>query len=832
MEIDRNKVLPFLWTITIIFYFLRSVLEPLKYLFLVSFGLLIVYFSLYLLSNFNKSTIAKYISLTKEFQVLGLFLLLGIIFSSQLEVLPIKSFVNFIGITVIFLIYFEFRNHIQVKKLLKAWIILILIIGLIGLTKWLNFVLGFQFGLFSIFYEYGTSLVSEYNFYACYFIISLVVYVYGIKKEIIQNKVIVNLALIFLLFLNVMLSGSRRGIIILIVLVLVSLGLLIANWKHRRKALYKNILCFNLVMFAFLLLSVIIIPFRSSLIQEKTTKRRITTTIYRYSTIFLPNINYSILYDKLWPRSAIYEYDKTDWAKYSTLNNSVAGGIINKNKDIENEYWLPFEINKQTGNLFYNSNFNSGQIFWDYYATDSIRHDLISTEYGNALRVSRLDGQGSWPLAYVGRDIFYHSGVSYTFKFKFRVVKGIGVPFKIGWWINEGEGYKNSLPYKTRKLGKGWYEYTASHKFSTDQHHLRTFMNSQQANTVIDFTDIELYSDDSIVRPAFFDQITDDDKINLLYNSNFEHGLKFWSKSSPDLIQHDLIDSQFGKALRVSRKEGTGYWQLVYQGRDLFYHKGVTYNFRFKFRVVEGGEAPFNIGWWLPEENKNPFNLKKDIIPLREGWFGCTTSYTFKKNYYGDLKMFMNSQHPNTVVDFADIELICNDTLNRSMYSDENMELIDQLEELRISQQLAAENIILLSERIKRWKYAWQLWSGEYSGINKIFGGGFEYLELYGNKFYPDKNRIDYPHNPILSAFLYSGLIGGFFYLYFLVLSFKYYWRYRKHIELFFILFLITFVFVFISSDSHFNVPIFAVLSLVPFITRFMVKEKEQEKPA
>ncbi len=188
----------------------------------------------------------------------------------------------------------------------------------------------------------------------------------------------------------------------------------------------------------------------------------------------------------------------------------------------------------------------------------------------------------------------------------------------------------------------------------------------------------------------------------------------------------------------------------------------------------------------------------------------------------------MNSQQSNTIIDFTDIELICNDTLNRYMYADENIDLIRKLEEARISQQLNSGSGKLLSERINRWKYAKELWSTEYNWSNKLFGKGFDYLENFGQKFYPDEDRIDYPHNPIISAFLYSGLIGGFFYIYFLALSFWYYWKYRKHHMLFFILFLITFVFVFISSDSHFNVPIFAILSLVPFVTRSIVTAKEE----
>ena len=148
-----------------------------------------------------------------------------------------------------------------------------------------------------------------------------------------------------------------------------------------------------------------------------------------------------------------------------------------------------------------------------------------------------------------------------------------------------------------------------------------------------------------------------------------------------------------------------------------------------------------------------------------------------------------------------------------------------------MNRQPGTEKKELLSERIARWKYARELWQTEYKWSNKLFGGGFDYLDKFGKKFYPEEDRKDYPHNPIISSFLYSGLLGGFFYIYFLVLSFWYYWKYRKHHLLFFLLYLITFAFVFISSDSHFNVPIFAMLSLVPFITKYVVKEKEQKNP-
>ncbi len=242
--------------------------------------------------------------------------------------------------------------------------------------------------------------------------------------------------------------------------------------------------------------------------------------------------------------------------------------------------------------------------------------------------------------------------------------------------------------------------------------------------------------------------------------------------------------------------------------------------------MIKGEESPFNIGWWVEGEEQKQHLLQKNIFPLDEEWFECIASYKFDNDHYGDIPTFMNSQKANTIIDFADIELLCHDTLDRPMYADEKIDLINRLEEARITKELGIEDKKPFSERTERWKYAFELWKTEYNWTNKLFGGGFDYLKKIGKKFYPEEDRIDYPHNPIISSFLYSGIIGGVFYIYFLALSLWYYWKYRKHHLLFFILFLITFVFVFISSDSHFNVPIFAMLSLVPFITRYLVNEQ------
>jgi hypothetical protein len=131
-------------------------------------------------------------------------------------------------------------------------------------------------------------------------------------------------------------------------------------------------------------------------------------------------------------------------------------------------------------------------------------------------------------------------------------------------------------------------------------------------------------------------------------------------------------------------------------------------------------------------------------------------------------------------------------------------------------------------ERIGRYNYAWNLFVN-FSILKKIFGNGFNYLEEYGLKFHGNPQRLDYPHNPIISSFLYSGIIGGLFYIYFLIMVFWNYWKYRKHHMVFFIMYLVTFFFMMFSGNSHFSVPIFTFLSLIPFLTKYYIDREENK---
>ncbi len=126
--------------------------------------------------------------------------------------------------------------------------------------------------------------------------------------------------------------------------------------------------------------------------------------------------------------------------------------------------------------------------------------------------------------------------------------------------------------------------------------------------------------------------------------------------------------------------------------------------------------------------------------------------------------------------------------------------------------------------RLRRWQYAFELW-GHYNLFHKLFGNSFNYLYDYGDKFYNNRDRMDYPHNPFISSLLYSGLIGFIIYLIFTIDCWRLFLDNFKELQFEIVLFLIVFLFSFISGNSHFSIPAFVLMCLYPFLYQ-TIKEK------
>lgn len=161
-------------------------------------------------------------------------------------------------------------------------------------------------------------------------------------------------------------------------------------------------------------------------------------------------------------------------------------------------------------NLFYNANFDKDDKFWGWMSSDSINHAIVESPFGKAIRVScKEGGVGYWPLVYEGREIQYYSGASYTLNFKYKVIKGNGIPFQVGWGTKDGQDFINDLTPKIDTLEEGWLECTVKHTFQEDKSNVLTFINSMEPNSEVDFTDIKLLSEDPYQRVRYTDQFED-----------------------------------------------------------------------------------------------------------------------------------------------------------------------------------------------------------------------------------------------------------------------------------------------------------------------------------
>jgi hypothetical protein len=145
---------------------------------------------------------------------------------------------------------------------------------------------------------------------------------------------------------------------------------------------------------------------------------------------------------------------------------------------------------------------------------------------------------------------------------------------------------------------------------------------------------------------------------NLIYNGNFGLGTTNWVPWA-DSTTHSIIETPFGKGIRVSRTNGDGgYWSLRYIGRPIIYYAKHRYQLRFNYMIRKGNEMPFKVGWWVSEEGQNnsALSLPLSIRNINLGWKEATCSYEFNETHY-DLPTFLNSLQDYSVVDIANVEM-------------------------------------------------------------------------------------------------------------------------------------------------------------------------------
>lgn len=304
---------------------------------------------------------------------------------------------------------------------------------------------------------------------------------------------------------------------------------------------------------------------------------------------------------------------------------------------------------------------------------------------------------------------------------------------------------------------------------------------------------------------------------NLFHNGDLKLGLEGWNylPTPHDCIRFNIVATEKGdSAIRVTRGCSSGYWQVYYSGRPIVYHKDIIYNLSFSYRVLEGGDKPFNVGWWVNEGQGYRHNLPTTTYPIDSAWKRCEVSYKFINDRLNP-HCFINSLRAGSTIEVKDMCLTCDDTTGLPMYADQLPDSVIH----RFFADVKSDTVnYFIAPRTDRWRYALELWQMQYDTKQKIFGQGFKYLEWYGKRFWNNPDRHDFPHNPIISSFLYSGIIGGVVYIIFLIMSLWLYWKKRQQLGIFFIMYLCCMFFCMFSGSSHFSFPLFAFLSFLPFV--------------
>lgn len=125
-----------------------------------------------------------------------------------------------------------------------------------------------------------------------------------------------------------------------------------------------------------------------------------------------------------------------------------------------------------------------------------------------------------------------------------------------------------------------------------------------------------------------------------------------------------------------------------------------------------------------------------------------------------------------------------------------------------------SEDVRATSSREVLWNKSMELYY-QYNFFEQLFGSGFDYMDVLGKVM--NKSEM-YPHSPLLSHLLFSGIIG----LVFLIITYfqiiLLYLRYRKQLRIFMIMFFLTLFFIQFSGNTFFDQKIFLLLAILPIV--------------
>jgi hypothetical protein len=847
----QRKAEIFILVMIFFLFIFRTALPVVKYPFIL---LYIVFFIITIIINRNKVLNITIKFLKDLFLPFCLFLILAVVFftSCKIYLVIFKDVINTLILFSFFYLFAISNLSLSELKYFKESIYKLLIFfG--GLISFIGIYRSFNINLFN---QRPDNLLAEdvdYNFALLPGFLCFIVIVNSLKNEVpIFKKYIFNIILLFI-SVNVVFSGSLRGIFVLmlIMLSLLMLQLSVLFLKNDvLKVIAKNTIHFILSFFILLILFLGIIfgisyKAKIRLIEKMGTSNvyvtlnDITGKAYKYISAIQKTTDYNQVYNFLWRPNYNPKDPDSGWGvrKHKTVfplsgenagivPNDVKGYLLDSTSDFlpanNNAYSFTqvAKENLEKFETFYASifcyvspDFNGSDV--KLYAEGSVGPDALSKyDFNNIGKWQKLSfsyqSQGGITRVYASfskiNQIDFENlkgHVIFAFPQFQKVLFNPGLPETWGdpslrifsdSIINSNPVLKDSQGILIDKENKSW--------FNEGNSYVSTHIGRKT-----------LSEEDSIIKVSVFCFVSDDFNGNwvslVLSQKDRPDNLAVYGMTNRNAWQELKLESycksdEMSVKLFVSKYYVQDFSSV--KGFVIFAHPQIIVEKRKTFR--EGSVTSSSIDLFsahLMDADKGSILLNcsfTDIIGYRTiimnpiFWRGNTSQVIKMTQGTDPIRKWVSS-------------FISEDTTYTPYKSDLGTGIADNFKK---------------NDRLVRWKFAFKIFSKEYTVFQKLFGNKFNFLNWYGYHFLKDRTASDWPHNPFLSILLYSGIVGLLLYLCLLYKVFYYYIKYRKEYFIFFIFFLIAFFFSFFSGGSPFDPPVMGFFTLLPFFIHSIYK--------
>ena len=859
----------FIIALTIILYLLRATIPFLKYPFLLVFIGQIIFlaikYKIWINTGFKDFVKNFYLVI-----LLTILLCISFFISNKLYLIVFKDVVNTLILLCIFLLMKIYITNIKdlkifLEKLVNMIIVFALLISFRLLLSHVINLFSKEITDSSVETSLIGSMSADYNFALLPIVLGMfsVLYIL-IKQEYFHRHGILTLILI-VFSTTIVLSGSRRGIITLagiFIIILITYviscftkGTILVLIKEKTRSFFLYSLILTFIPFGFIFLPVQIKkPILAALsISISSYKDQTSILLYKYSSIFSKR-EYTYFRRIIWKEKFDSANPKSGWGSH--ISSSVYP-LTGKNVEIVPKNVIGYKMDSTCDASTWSDNaYSYTDISGLFRGKDKIETDEYY--YSSVYCFVSDDFDGSWAYIFsenaIGKNVhpydFKKKGVWQKLEIFFKTTGDIP-PVYLYWGKAGCTDFSNVNGY----IIFAYPEYKKICPDSNDP----VIWGTRTSTTVY-----PLYGENVEIVPENAFGYKMDSTCNVsnwggsAYSFTdisilFKNGSQIESIDSLEASVYCFVSKNFNASWAQISAEGNASGITVNQYD--FDKKGTWQKLQIKF-ITNKGLPPVYLYWAMagvtdfsklrgylifayPEYKKSNYIKKSEEISstydlnTEKRLNKKPTKYSMSKNSFNQIKynrlstnpfllinLFLFSKTDSTLKAVDPIRNLASKFISEDTiyYGFKNQLLID------------TSNNNFFGGRFMRWQFAKQIFVEEYNIKQKIFGGGFNFLNWFGYRFQNDKMVSDYPHNPFLSVLLYSGILGLIIYILFILKVFYYYIRFLKEYYLFSIFFLITFFFSFFSAGSPFDPPIMGFFVILPFFLNYIHKKEIESK--